>query len=62
MHQFAELVVAKTQLVSHGGNQHLPFAEIPFYALVDGSTVDSAEHADSAVEFAVLVEASSVDT
>lgn len=63
MHQFAELVVAKTQLVYLGGNQHLPFAEIPLYALVDEKTVDSAERADfAAVEFAVPVEANFVDT
>lgn len=63
MHQFAELVVAKTQLVSLGENQHLLFAEIPLYALVDGKTVDSAERADfAAVEFAVPAEANFVDT
>lgn len=62
MHQFAELVGVKTQFVSLGGNQRLPFAEIPLYSLVDGKTVDSVEHADfAAVEFAVPVEANFVD-
>lgn len=64
MHQFAEIAGAKTQLVSLGGNQHLPFVEIPLYALVDGRTVYySVEHADfAAVEFAVPVEENFVDT
>lgn len=63
IYQLAELAVAKTQLASLGGNQHLPFAEIPLYALVDGKTVDSVERADfAAVEFAVPVEANFVDT